>query len=269
MMNTQNSKKQKSKTTKNPKNADKKQQPMANSLKKMEIKKRQVYKPILSNPYTKTSNWPLISPEVLQDIVKLLTENVFRQVQIYNMTKGSSKSSQKSSNDTTPEQSESQQQQEQPTIPRPTEHQHYQTGFNTIMKTLECQIKLIQSRKFNPEDPQALKYLFICKNDMTSPLLYNHFPIMTQLAHVKLIQLPKTTNKKLKVAIFGEEESGTIEVLGLLNGFVLEYPVLKHVIEENVDFVDVDFVGDKLGLQVKFLLTDQPVGGKNKQGVKK
>ncbi|GMF06360.1 unnamed protein product [Ambrosiozyma monospora] len=143
------------------------------------------------------------------------------------------------------------------------------------MKTLESQIKLIQTGNFKPDDPQVLKYLFVCKNDMTSPLLYNHFPIMTQLAHVKLIQLPKTTNKKLKVALFGDEESGnknmsgsTIEILGLLNGFVLEYPVLKHVIEENVDFVNVDFVGDKLGLQVKFLLTDQPVGG-NKKGVKK
>lgn len=103
-------------------------------------------------------------------------------------------------------------------------------------------------------------FLFVCKLDMSSNLLYLHFPVLCSIAGVKIVQLPKGTSGKLR-DVLGIRQS--TDVLALERGIVDKYQFLKTVVETNVEDVQPGFLNNleksKLNMNVQFLLTEQPI----------
>ncbi|QPG73686.1 hypothetical protein FOA43_000999 [Brettanomyces nanus] len=215
----------------------------SSSLRSLNQKKRKVFKPILSNPYTRRNEWPHIEPKIMRSILDLLVDRVLSDTGKYNQL---SKEEKKLDLTVVPEEAD-----------------YISYGFNSTMKLLENQIKQRRQGKLNLSNPDTVSYVFVCKLDMTSNLLYLHFPIMSSIAKVKLIQLPKGSNLKLKNALGIKQ---TVEILVLKKGLVDKYPILSRLVEDNVSDVNVGFLdNDTLGLDVRFLLVDQPVGKKRKK----
>ncbi|QOU19564.1 hypothetical protein BRETT_003713 [Brettanomyces bruxellensis] len=216
-------------------------------------KRRKVFKPILSNPYTRRNEWPELEYNVMHNIVDLLADDVLRATGNYN--KLSSQEKAKSA------------------IRKPEEADYISFGFNSTMKMMERQIASIRKGKFDQSDPNSLSYVFVCKFDMTSSLLYMHFPVMCCLAKVKLIQLPKGSSAKLK-SVLGVHES--VDILVLKRKAVEEYSSLRNLIDNNVKDIEIGFLNGKeseLGLNVQFLHVQQPIktkiNSKKKQQQKK
>ncbi|OWB78503.1 hypothetical protein B5S32_g2699 [[Candida] boidinii] len=265
-----------SKITKSDKNKLKNKQKINTnkglSIKNIEIKKRKIFKPILSNPYINDpifKNFKFIDKSIQDDLIGLLFANgsILHRVGIINLTKEENKSK-KSVIDSKETRSEQEKNEEEENL------SYVNYGFNKCNKLLEDQIKLIKQNKINKNDKKFLKYLFICKQDLkfnenNSNLMIKHLPTLCYLSNVKLIQLPKESNLKISKIL---NTKNSIEFLLLSNGGIDN--VLKSFIESTIvddddkdsDDTTTNYLTDwnYKKVDVKFLLTSQPIIKKDK-----
>lgn len=143
--------------------------------------RKQVFRPFLDNPYTKNA-WPAISPESISAITDVLV-SVLQPIGTFNGLK------------------------KKKVTPPPQEPFCYKSvaiGFNSVNSAVEDQIQRAvhdSSDKDTTKDP--IIAVFICKSDISNPVLTNHFPLLCATASklgdgaVKLIQLPHGSKSKL------------------------------------------------------------------------
>lgn len=166
---------------------------VAHSLRESEKKTRQVFKPILDNPYTQSTTWPFVDPKTGEDIIVLLEQLLapigsHKQILKDNATNNSF---------VPPE--------------KPQVESHVTLGFNSTVKTLENQASITRKRVFGTKakvekSSRFVKYVFVAKYDITPAILLNHFPVLAFTSsrsleeRVKLIQLPKGAMARLSKA---------------------------------------------------------------------
>ncbi|ODQ78458.1 hypothetical protein BABINDRAFT_18548, partial [Babjeviella inositovora NRRL Y-12698] len=187
------------------------------SLKDIENKRRQVFKPVLDNPYTQAP-WPRVDPQQghdIRDILCTLLEPIGRH---------------NAHLKTHPELKPS----------APLTFQHATIGFNSTVKALELQAPVGKGR--SKVVYPALSVVFVCKPEISPSLITQHFPVLSYVASsperkVKLIQLPRGSMEKLSEAT-GQPHTGIV-------GITKEMPgasTLLAIINENVEDVEVPWL---------------------------
>ena len=215
--------------------------PSDNSLKGQEIQKRTIFKPLLTNPYTRRNIWPRIEPNLQLTLLQALETDILTSIKQWNNLSIEEKKS----------------------LPDITKQSMINDignvlyGFNSIMKSLEDQI----SKK---DLENKIKVLFVCKYDISSKLLYDHFPVLCSLANVKLITLPKNSSKKLSIALGVKKD---IQFLALREGIIKNNKFISLTLDSTIDDINIGFLNNqnynyedkKLEMNVKFLLTEMPI----------
>lgn len=111
-------------------------------------------------------------------------------------------------------------------------------GFNSTVETLERQAA--NNRGKHKDSVRQIKYLIVCKYDITPQLLTSMFPTLCFTASkgssdmVKLVQLPKGSMERLS-NIIGVANTG---ILGLPGDVELAEPIYK-LIDENVKDIEI------------------------------
>lgn len=225
----------------------------AKSIKGITQRKRKVFKPILSNPYTLTDKWPSVGEETSQSILRILTEYTFKDVGNYNKIKSDVNSNTQ--------------------LKLPEESKYICNGFNSTMKLLEHQIYQIRKKVFDPQAPDSAVCVFVCKSDITSSLLSQPFPLICCIAKVKLVELPRGSAKKLQQSL--GLRTGC-EIITLKQGIMKNSPALEKALKD-IEDVKIDFLDGQdtqLGMKLQFMMVDQPTGkrprkrSQNKKGTK-
>lgn len=213
------------------------------SLKGQEVQKRTIFKPLLTNPYTKKNVWPRIEPTIQVDLLQTLENDIITPLRAWNLL--------------------TKEEQKKNTLL--TEHLNIITRFNSLMKQLEDQVKLTVQKK---EISNPINMLFVCRYDIQCKLLYKHIPTLCQLANVKLITLPKGSTKKLTRAACAKHD---IQFLALRKDIVDQNSFLKLTVDSTVDDIEIGFLenykNQNLNMNVKYVLTEMPI--KKKQQLKK
>ena len=257
------------------KNGGKKNQPgkVAGSLKEVELRRRQVFKPVLDNPFTQQNVWPFVEPAVAETVMEFL-ELVLRDARIYKELEGKAKS--------LPE--------------KPEVLKNITVGFNLTIGALEKQAQRLHNmgncrqilnagnekddtnteNLAEDENSLNLQYIFVCKFDMASVLLVQHFPLLCITAlsckkRVKLIQLPRGATIALSKAVGVPNTT----ILGMSGEFKLAQG-LYETIENLVKDVDVPWLEQLLlkrailkAPSIKVLSTSAPVMAKRNVQKKK
>lgn len=251
-------------------------QPGSGSLKDLEQKRREVFKPILDNPYTKGTEWPSVSPQISKSILDYLLQLLSSYGEHRRVS--SSKTGQK--------------------LPPHALEEKVTIGFNSTVKALENQAapnreKLLQSsrRKTSKGDEKReketknakgssklteksnpyVKYVFVAKSDVTSPLLTSCFPLLTFSAskslnnRVKLVELPRGALEKLGKVLHEEKPC----FISLTSDWAEAQSMFK-LIDANVSDVQVPwlegiFSDGKISAvyekpAIQFLKTSAPIG---------
>lgn len=212
--------------------------PSGNSLKEREKRRRQVFKPVLDNPYTQV-NWPFIKPSTNEDILNLLL-SALRPIGVYNEVMKRSESDKKVQ---TPE--------------MPDILQKVTIGFNSTTAALEGLAK-------NKPQTLPIEYVFICKYDIPAKILVQHFPVLTYTASkganrtIKLVQLSKGSAQAISDAlkipdttILGLSKDSPLSNTSFFNEIPdVEVPYLEHLSTFNKPVIN-------------FLSTSAPITGKN------
>lgn len=234
--------------------------PGAGSIKDLQQKKREVFKPILDNPFTKGLEWPSIEKSVSEKIIESLGHVLSGYGKYLEANKG------KGGNGEQPEESVK-----------------ITLGFNSAVQRLEDQAApnraKILGRKFKEKESKAsyVKYVFVAKSDIVPELLTSCFPLLTFSAsrslqdRVKLVQLPKGSMGKLLrilrtsnvgIITFTDDWAPGKPVFDLVDQNVEDVPVpwLEGIFDENT-LLDGVYVKP----QIKFLKTQVPVGHTKKK----
>ncbi|KAK6892225.1 Ribonucleases P/MRP protein subunit POP3 [Candida tropicalis] len=125
-------------------------------------------------------------------------------------------------------------------------------GFNSTVGTLEKQAAYNRG-KTNDPIPSQIKYVFVCKFDMTTPILTSMFPVLCMTSSkndqnmVKLIQLPRGSIERLSKAL-GIDNSG---IIGITENLTQARP-LYDLINENVKNVEVPWLNGIFNKEVPF-----------------
>lgn len=194
------------------------------SLKAIETKRRQVFKPILDNAFTQSNSWPFIEADLQNNILDLL-EMALNSIGKYNkLAKDETDKSQ--------------------LPPKPEILDNVTIGFNSTVKKLEDQA---QSKG---ENTKMVKYVFVCKADITPTILTNFFPTLAFTASkpddlIKLIQLPKGSIQRLSKATNIENTS----ILSLTKD-VNDLGSLYNIIDTNVKDLELPWLTNLLKDQV-------------------
>lgn len=214
----------------------------SSSLKGQEIQKKTIFKPLLTNPYTKKNVWPRIEPSIQIDLLQTLESDVLTPLRAWNSF------------------NKEEQKQEQA---KGSDHNNIITRFNSLMKQLENQVQDNINRK-DPENPIIM--LFVCRYDIPCKLMYKHIPALCQLANVKLITLPKGSTKKLTKAVNNKHD---IQFLALRKEIVDQNNFLKLTVDSTVDDIEIGFLenykNQKLNMNVKYILTEMPIKKKEQK----
>ncbi|ODV79541.1 uncharacterized protein CANTADRAFT_20848 [Suhomyces tanzawaensis NRRL Y-17324] len=239
------------------------------SLKDMERKRRQVFKPVLDNPFTQSSLWPFVEPEIAGTIVDSLSA-ILSGLGSYNRTVQEAARLDKGSKQTPPE---------------PEIKQHITIGFNSTVEALEKQASIhrhrLTTKKHKPgKQGRYLKYVFVTKYDITPAVLTNHFPVLAFTASsstenkVKLVQLPRGSMAKLSEVLHMENTG----ILGF-EAHIKEAQFLFKYVDEHIKDVEVPWLdglfdpdnGDFFSKPaLSFLSTSAPIlPKKNDQKAKK
>ncbi|KAI5961966.1 POP3 [Candida theae] len=195
-----------------------KQNAAPTSLKARSNKKNQVFRALLDNPYTQSNTWPFVTPSVAKDVLDLM-DAILRPIV-----------------------------QEAESISQ-LEWLHY--GFNSTVETLERQAA--NNRGKHKDSVKQIKYLIVCKYDITPQMLTSMFPVLSFTASksasdmVKLVQLPKGSMETLS-KITGVANTG---ILGLSNDVTSAEPIYK-LIDENVKDVEIPWLNDIFDSPGKF-----------------
>lgn len=235
-------------------------EPQLGSLKDVEQKKRQVFKPILDNPYTQSSQWPEVDSKLANDILELLCLLLAGVGKYQKMKRGAKKGED---------------------IGEPDMLNHITLGFNSTVKRLESQadekrqILTGQSKRLKKSSDSNLKYVFVAKNDISPPILTQSFPVLCFTAsqslenRVKLVGLPKGSMDRLS-SILNIKHTG---IIGITENFTEAKPLLTLVDSiEDVDmpwlsaiFTDISsFTAYFHKPAIKVLATTAPVATKKK-----
>lgn len=209
---------------------------ISGSLKDNEKRRRQVFKPVLDNPYTQTKLWSYVAPDLSNTILEHLNL-ILSNLGNYNKLIIEAK---ETNND-------------KQIPPVPEIRNKITIGFNSTVKALEIQAsknKAIIVLKTNPrkkykssDDHPYIKYVFVTRYDIVPNLLTNPFPVLSytssKSAHdrVKLIQLPKGSMSRLS-SILNIDNTG---ILGLSSD-ILEAEALFNIIESEVKDIDVPWL---------------------------
>lgn len=228
--------------------------PAGNSLKEKDKRRRQVFKPVLDNPFTQV-NWPFIQPNLSQDIIQHLTL-ILKPVGEYNEALAKNKTDNSF---------------KVPDIP--LAYENTVTGFNNTTQALEAQAK-IKSSSLSSSSKNPVSYVFICKHDISPSILTAHFPTLVYTASqgcgqpIKLIQLPKGSMADLSQALSVEKTS----ILGLRRN-IPEASALFQLLDANVTDISIPYLNAYYEDQKKyhspritFLETSAPIlPSKNKK----
>lgn len=164
------------------------------SLRDVEKRRRQVFKPVLDNPFTQGHQWPAVEPELGASMVDVLAL-VLSNLGSYNLIVKEMRSKKGT----------------QP-LKLPTEPailKHITIGFNSTVQRLEKQASHKRAKvgnkkiKADDSDSSYIKYVFVAKAEISPPILTQHFPLLSFTAsksrqeRVKLVQLPRGATKKL------------------------------------------------------------------------
>ncbi|KAK6461348.1 RNase P and RNase MRP subunit [Scheffersomyces coipomensis] len=196
-----------------------------NSLKELEKKRRQVFKPILDNPFTQSSQWPFVSPDIASQIIDHLSF-LLSSVGKHNELKKQQKSLAGDG---------------------PQISKQIVVGFNAVVSALESQAQVHKSiSNISPDsnqDSQYIKYIFVTKNDISPPIIISSFPVLAYTSsrsesdRVKLIQLPKGTMEKLS-SILSIPNTG---ILGMAKKIPEAFNLFK-LIDEHISDVDIPWL---------------------------
>lgn len=244
-----------------------KKAPGSGSLKDLEIRRREVFKPILDNPFTKGTSWPQVSDGTSKSIVEYLTQLLSNYGQ-YNQARKTSKDK---------------------TIPKHDLEDKITIGFNSTVRVLEEQAAPNRAKVLKQKGRQEtatatkpyVKYVFVSKSDITTPLLTSNLPLLTFSAsrslqdRVKLIELPRGSLQKL-LKVLGVDN---VSIFSLRQDWVEGAPLFK-LIDESIEDVEVPwlealFTGEGpldavyQKPDIRFLKTSAPVGKPKKQQKKK
>lgn len=240
-----------------------KQAPGKGSLKDLEIRRREVFKPILDNPFTKGTSWPQVPDTASKSIMEYLTQLLSSYGQ-YNQARKTSKDKK---------------------IPKHDLEDKITIGFNSTVRVLEEQAapnraKVLKRKGRQETPPNAkpyVKYVFVAKSDITTPLLTNNLPLLAFSAsrslqdRVKLIELPRGSLTRLLNVLNVDKAS----IFSLRQDWVDGTPLFKLIDEiiEDVDvpWLDALFTGEGAldavyqKPEIRFLKTSAPVGKSKKQ----
>lgn len=206
------------------------------SLKQIE-KRRAVFKPLLENPFPAVE-FPFIEQELQGHILEFLL-NQLQEVSLWNGIKGDDKP------------------------PKPEIVKELTIGFNSTVKCLEA-----QARPHKKHLEKKIRYVFVCKPDITPQLLIQQFPVLCYTASrgvkVKLIQLPRGSASQL-----GEKLARRCTILGMFDNDII--PTSFKTLLESTPDVQVPWLEEvKLReLNVKMLETSAPVKVQKKNKVEK
>lgn len=207
------------------------------SIKGVEQKRKQVYKPVLENPYIRDDNWPYIDQELGQNVVDLLCR-FLEPIGKYSRYLDKSDL-----------------QMEVPAI-----KDHITVGFNSTNQLLENLSKLNRGEIKKTLSPKICM-VFVCKVDITPALLVQHFPVLVRMAStkespVKLVQLPRGSMAKLGSSL-NRQSVGIVGVsLDSPGGNILQELVMEKVLNVSIPWLE------SLNFQkpnIKLLVTSQPV----------
>lgn len=234
------------------------------SLKDLDKRAREVFKPILENPYTQGPDFPVISKETSRDILEFLNQFLPSYGNYLGL---------KNKKD----------------IPAHALSGKITIGFNSTVQALESQAFFNRKKAFNTvkAPPKRLpiegylKYVFVARNDISTPLLTDMLPLLAFTAsksldnRVKLIDLPRGSMNKLLELL----QTKNIGIVGILDEW-REGKEMFNLIESNVKDIDVPwlrglFESETPGFKepaIKFLRAIAPVGkrpGKKERKQKK
>lgn len=239
-----------------------------------EIKRRDVLKPVLDNPYAAGSEWPQLESAVASQILDHLTSSLSQYGKYLELTKNE-KNLEK-------------------LPPKPIVADKITMGFNSTVKKLELQAapnrdKVMGKRKKNskeegvkrvktgPEETSEtassyVKYVFIAKSDIYPTILTECFPLLTFSAsrslkdRVKLVELPKGAMSRLSTCL-NTENTGIISLEeDWAEGRALYDLIDKYVVDVEVPWlagifdcgIPLEPVFQKP--RIKFLKTSAPIG---------
>lgn len=226
------------------------QKKLGTSLKAQEVQKKSVFKPLLTNPYTRKSTWPKIDFQLQTDLLQALETTILPPVKQYNQLTQEEKKMFSDSN---------------------SYDLDVLIGFNSIMKALEAQVqsKLKNKDTISEKDDTDITMLFVCKSDVSCRLLCMHLPTLCALAKVKLIALPKGSSKRLSSALGRKNE---LQFLALRRRFIGKNAFVSSMVNSSVDDVTVGFLDNierqQLNMNVKFVLTEMPIVSRTKKSDK-
>lgn len=216
------------------------------SLKDLNQKSKEVYKPFLDNPFAKSPEWPEVAPATARTILDFLVQLLGGYGQYLQVKKTKKDTS----------------------LEEPSVLKNVTVGFNLTVKALERQAapnreKVFKKRRTEPTKNDShhgyIKYVFVAKKDLSTPLLSECFPLLTFSASqsasnkVKLIELPKGSIEKLLAALHTEN----VFVLSLSLAWREGKP-LFDLIDKEVKDVEVPWLEGIFG-DAKELFVKPPV----------
>ncbi|CUM65510.1 uncharacterized protein PRCAT00003156001 [Priceomyces carsonii] len=236
------------------------------SMKETERKRRQVFKPILDNPFTQSNTWPYIEPQLGEDLTTILTKTL-SCIGKYNLAVSEANTKKSLA---------------RPSIPEI--RSNLTIGFNSTVEALEKQAGIYRTsskrKKQKPHDNIIIKYVFVTKFDIKPSILTESFPVLTYTAsrskedRVKLVQLPKGSMARISEALH-IDHTGIIGV----SSKVSELSALCSLVESKVGDVQIPWLEGLLHEDdnsnfskpvINFLNTSAPIQSKNnKQSSKK
>lgn len=234
--------------------------PGTGSIRDLEQKKREVFKPLLENPFSKGAEWPTVERPVAETIMECLTQVLSKYGSYLEMKKLNKNKE----------------------IPVPEVASKITIGFNSTVKKLEEQAKPNRARllgkntapkktsKCDLIEPGYVKYVFVARNDISTPLLTSCFPLLTfsasrsGLDRVKLVELPRGATHKLLNVLRTEN----VSIISLEENWT-EGKLLFDVVNSSIRDTEVPWLAglfdDTSAPQyekpnIKFVKTTMPIG---------
>lgn len=236
---------------------------VSGSLRDAEKRRRQVFKPVLDNPFTQGHQWPTVEPDLGNSIVDVLAL-VLSGLGSYNLLVKELRSKNGTGH---------------PKLPaEPPIRKHITIGFNSTVQSLEKQAsakrakatkKRAKKAECDSGDSIYIKYVFVAKAEISPPILTQHFPLLSftasksRLDRVKLIQLPRGATRKLSETL-GVPNTTIIGLTGDLREAKPLYALADRVENVEAPWLEGMFWGDDEAYfhkpALKVLATSAPVG---------
>ncbi|GEQ72971.1 hypothetical protein JCM33374_g6659 [Metschnikowia sp. JCM 33374] len=235
--------------------------PGSGSLKDLEQRKREVFKPLLENPFSKGAEWPPVERSTAETIMECLTQVLSGYGSYLEMKKSDKRKAMQ-------------------------EHElagKITIGFNSTVKKLEEQAKpnrarllgkasTIKKPKTEKTGEKYVKYVFVAKSDISTTLLTSCFPLLTFAAsasahdRVKLVELPRGASNRLSDVLRTENVSILSFEAGWKGGKLLFDVVNSSVGDVAVPWLEGLFDDSPASApryekpNIKFVKTTVPIG---------